>query len=176
MLWWCEGLHHGGGDLAYSSPLLVGDTCFMTGGFSGPAIGFSLASKDGVGVSGDLTPSRLWRTEKNPQSIGSGIVVGDHVIRPNAGPGTLECLDPQTGNVVWTNRGPGGNMWASIVVAEDRAYATSQNGTTVVFRPSAAGYEELARNRLDDSTNATPALTDGKIVFRMDHAVICIGK
>ena len=172
LLWWCSGLRHGGGDLAYSMPLLVGKTCVMTGGFSGPAIGFPLES----GASGDLTPSRLWRTEKSPQSIGSGIVVGEHIIRPNAGPGTLECLDPQTGKVVWANRGPGGNMWASIVTAEDRAYATAQNGTTVVFRPSATAYEEIARNRLDDSTNATPALTDGKIVFRMDHALICVGQ
>lgn len=170
LLWWCDGLRHGGGDLAYSSPLLVGKTCVMTGGFNGPAIAFPL------GGSGDLTSSRLWRTEKNPQSIGSGIVAGDHFIRPNAGPGTLECLDPQTGKIVWTARGPGGNMWASIVEAEGRAYATAQNGTTVVFRPDPKGYEELARNRLDDSTNATPAVTDGTLVFRMDHALICVGR
>jgi len=170
LLWWCAGLSHGGGDLAYSSPLLVGKTCVMTGGFNGPAIGFPL------GGTGDLTSSRLWRTEKSPQSIGSGIVVGAHVIRPNAGPGTLECLDPQTGKVLWSARGPGGNMWASIVTADGKAYATSQNGTTAIFRLSAEGYEELARNRLDDSTNATPAVADGTLVFRMEHALICVGR
>lgn len=170
-LWWCSGLRHGGGDLAYSSPLIVGNLCFMTGGFSGPAMAFTL------GGTGDITDTaRLWRTEKSPQSIGTGLVVGEHVYRPNAGPGTIECLDPWSGKVLWQDRGAGGNYWSSMVLAEGRAYATAQNGKTVVFEPQSAGYVELARNDVADATNATPAVVDGALVLRGQKSLICIGK
>ncbi len=86
-LWWCEGTSHSRGDLAYSSPLIAGEVLFVTGGFNGAAFAVRL------GGSGNITEShRLWRKENNPQSIGSGVVVGDYVYRPNAVPGTSDCL------------------------------------------------------------------------------------
>jgi outer membrane protein assembly factor BamB len=169
-LWWSEGLRHKGGDLAYSSVLVAGDVAFVTGGFGGPAMAVRL------GGSGDVTSThRLWKTEKNPQSIGSGIVVDGLVYRPNAGPGTLQCIDPKTGDVLWEHRAAGDNQWASIVLAGGLAYATAQNGTTVVFRPSPTKYDEVARNELNEHTNATPAIVDGAIVIRTFENLVCVG-
>ena len=102
-IWWCDGIRGPKGDLAYSSPLIAGDLCVSTGGFQGPAIGFKLGGR------GDVTEShRLWREERNPQSIGSGVFIGKHVFRPNAGPGTIQCLDAATGEVLWNERAEGG--------------------------------------------------------------------
>ncbi len=84
------------------------------------------------------------------------MVVDGLVYRPNAGPGTIQCIDPATGKVLWEHRANGDNHWASIVLNNGLASATSQNGTTVVFRPSPKGYEEVARNELKEHTNATP--------------------
>jgi outer membrane protein assembly factor BamB len=170
-LWWCAGLSHGGGDLAYSSPVVVGDMVFMTGGFGGPAMGIKL------GGSGDVTDThRLWRTEKSPQSIGTGIAYEEYVYRPNAGPGTIQCIDPGTGEEQWQSRAAGGNHWASIVLVKDLAYATNQEGATVIFRPSPENYQEVAQNELGEHTNATPAVADGCLVFRTFENLICIGK
>lgn len=170
LLWWCEGLRHGGGDLAYSSILAAGDTVFMTGGFSGPAMGIRL------GGEGDVTAThRLWRTEKSPQSIGTGVVVDGYVYRPNAGPGTIQCIEPATGKVRWEHRA-GGEQWASIVLVGGLAYSTAQNGTTVVFRPSPEKYDEVARNELDEHINATPAVVDGGLLFRTFDHLLCVGK
>lgn len=170
LVWWCDGLRHGGGDLAYSSPIVVGDVVFQTGGFNGPAFAVRL------GGNGDVSSQRLWRTEKHPQSIGTGVAVGNVVYRPNAGPGTIECIDPLTGQIVWRDRASGNNHWASIVVAEGRAYATDQAGTTLVFRPNPAKYDELSQNTLGDETNATPAVVDNTLIFRGMKQLICIGK
>jgi outer membrane protein assembly factor BamB len=171
LIWWCEGLRHGGGDLAYSSPIVTKDTVFMTGGFSGPAMGIKL------GGVGDVTAThQLWRKEKSPQSIGTGVVVGDYVYRPNAGPGTIQCIDPKTGNEQWQHRGSGGSHWASIVLVNDLAYATDQEGTTVVFRPTPEKYDEVAQNSLHEHTNATPAVADGCLVFRTFENLICVGR
>lgn len=171
LLWWCEGLRHGGGDLAYSSPLVTPGAIFQTAGFNGPAFAVKL------GGEGNVTEThRLWRLEKQPQSIGSGVVVDGLVYRPNAGPGTIDCVDPLTGQNVWRDRASGGTHWASMVLAEDRIYATDQAGTTVVFRPNKAKYEELAKNTLGEPTNATPAVVDGSLVFRTSKHVIRVGK
>lgn len=171
LLWWCEGLRHGGGDLAYSSPLVTPLAIFLTAGFSGPAFAVKL------GGEGNVTDShRLWRLEKQPQSIGSGVVVDGLVYRPNAGPGTIDCVDPLTGQIVWRDRATGGTHWASMVLAENRIYATDQSGTTVVFPPNKTKYEELAKNTLGEPTNATPAIIDGSLIFRTGKHVIRVGK
>ncbi|HVJ69127.1 MAG TPA: PQQ-binding-like beta-propeller repeat protein, partial [Caulifigura sp.] len=169
LLWYSEGMGHKGGDLSYSSPIVVGDSVFITAGFAGPAMAVKL------GGSGDVTSShRLWRNEKNPQSIGTGVMVDGYIYRPNAGPGTIQCIDPKTGKVIWENRAAGGDHWASIVLAGGLAYATSQSGTTVVFKPSPEKYDEVARNALDEHTNATPAVVDGAIVIRTFENLVCI--
>jgi len=168
IIWTCNGLRHDRGDLAYSSPVVVGDICFVTGGFRGPAMAIRL------GGTGDITAThRLWRSEKQPQSIGSGVVVDDYVYRPNAGPGTLQCIDPTTGKILWTERGAG-DHWASLVMAGGLLYATAQNGTTIVFRPNPEKLDVVSKNALSETCNATPAIANGKVYIRTANRLYCI--
>ena len=169
IVWTCDGNRHAKGDLAYSSPIVVGDLCYVTGGFNGVSMAIRL------GGTGDITQShRLWRKEKMPQSIGSGVLVDGLVYRPNAGPGTIECIDPATGDVRWEERA--GTYWASIVMAGGLLYATDQNAKTIVFRPGAERLDIVASNQLPGSCNATPAVADGRIYIRTDGYVYCIGR
>ncbi len=171
ILWHCAGLRHDRGDLAYSSPILAGDICVDTGGFSGPAIGVRLGGR------GDLTTtSRLWRREKNPQSIGTGVFVEGFVYRPNSGPNTLECIDPRTGDSLWQERTDQGANWGSIVFVDGRGYLTDQKGTTLVFSPSREKLTVIATNRLDETCNATPAVSDGQLFIRTHQNLYCIGE
>ena len=94
--------------------------------------------------------------------------------RPNAGPGTIDCLDPRTGEILWEDRGAGGDYWASIVGAGGLLYATNQKGTTLVFKPNPRAYEQVAENKLGESTNATPAISDGQIFVRTAGHLFCI--
>lgn len=170
LIWACGGLRHDRGDLAYSSPIVTDGVCFVTGGFGGVAYAFRLGGK------GDITAAdRLWRKEKQPQSIGSGVAVDGLVYRPNAGPSTIECLDPKTGDVLWSERSPAGNHWGSIVRVGNLLYATGQDGTTVVFRPNPRKLDVVSINRLPGPTNATPAISHGRLYFRTDDAILAIG-
>lgn len=170
IVWSCEGVRHGRGDLAYSSPAITGDICFFTGGFSGPAFAFTL------GGTGDITEaSQLWRKERQPQSIGSPVAVDGYIYRPNAGPGTTDCIDPKTGEVQWTSR-ECGSQWASIVKVGDLLYSTNQDGTTTVFKPNPKEFEEVSSNELKDGCNATPAVGEGNIFIRTDKNLFCIGE
>jgi outer membrane protein assembly factor BamB len=171
ILWTCEGIRGPKGDLAYSSPMISDGFCVSIGGFEGPSIGFRLGDK------GNLTESsRVWRVEKNPQSIGTGVFVDGHVYRVNASAGPLvDCLDAKTGTPVW--RGPrGGAAWASVVLANGLLYATNQETTTFVFKLDPNRYEEVAQNTLDETCNATPALSNGEIFLRTHEHLYCIGR
>ena len=169
ILWTCDGLRGAKGDLAYSAPLVCDGFCVATGGFNGPSIGFK------IGGSGNITDSnRVWRREKNPQSIGSGVFIGTHIFKPNAGPGTIECIDPLTGNVLWTDRAGGGIYWSSIVAAGGNLYVTRQDGATVVFKPNPAEFELVAMNELGEQCNSTLAISDGQIFIRTFEHLYCI--
>jgi outer membrane protein assembly factor BamB len=170
ILWSSYGIRGPRGDLAYSSPMISEEFCVAIAGFEGPAIGFRLGEKD------DLTNSnRQWQLEKNPQNIGTGIFVDGHVYRVNASPGPLvDCLDAETGEVVW--RGPrGGAAWASLAMADGHIYATNQDATTFVFKLDSSEYNEVAQNKLNEACNATPALSDGQIFIRTHEHLYCIG-
>ena len=167
ILWWCEGVRHKKGDLAYSSPVVVGDTLVAVGGFNGPAMGIKLG-----GGKGDVTRThRLWRNESQPQHIGSAVAVGDRLYQGQAGPGRLECVDPKTGKIVWQDPAGGGVYWGSVILAAGRLYATNQKGTTVVFKPNPEKFELIASNDLGETCNATPAVSDGDLFIRTHKAL-----
>ncbi len=169
IVWSCAGVRHDRGDLSYSSPVIAGDLCVVTGGFRGPSLAIRL------GGSGDVTAThRLWRTENSPQNIGSAVQWDGFVYRVNAGPGTIDCLDPATGEIRWTERGSG-IYWASLVMAGGLMYATDRNATTIVFRPRPDRFELVARNSLNGGCQATSAFAGGRIYFRTDTHLYCVG-
>lgn len=167
--WFCT-LKNPKGDLAYSSPMIGDGLCVTIGGFSGAGMAFKLGGK------GDISANQLWYKPRNPQSIGTGVLIDGYVYIPDAGPGTIRCLDAKTGEEKWTERGGGGNFWGSIVMAEGRAYVTGQNGTTMVFRPNPEKFEKLAENKLDEHCNATPAISNGQIFIRTFENLYCLGE
>lgn len=170
LLWWCEGLSGSRYDAASSSPLISDGLCFAMADLRGPAMTFK------IGGTGDITDSnRLWHVEKrNPNSVGTGVFLDGHIFRPNSKPGSLECLDAKTGKSVWKERAR--DHWASMVLAGGNLYALSQRGTTIVFKPNAEEFEEVASNDLAESTNATPAFSNGQIFIRTDENLYCIGE
>ena len=169
LLWYCTGLADEKAELVYPSPVVSGDIgVAFSGWVNGPTIGFKL------GGSGDMTSTnRIW-LEKQPQRIGSGVVVGRWLYLVNAGPGTAECIDCRTGKAVWTERLEGGESWGSVVMAAGRLYVTSRRGITSVFRPAPEKFELLAAHDLGEPSNATPAIADGCIFLRTDQHLICI--
>jgi outer membrane protein assembly factor BamB len=173
ILWTLGGLSGPGGDLMYTSPLIAGDRAVVMAGFHGPAVGFKL------GGTGDVTERNLlWKTSgPQPQRIGSGAIVGGHVYMANADAGTAQCLDLETGEVLWEERlGSGGAFWATTVLAGGNLYATNQRGTTIVFRPDPEKLDVIAVNELGEPSNATPAFADGRVYLRTDEALYCIAQ
>ena len=169
LLWFCSGLGSEKIDLVYASPVVSGGMgVAFTGWVTGPTMGFSL------GGSGDVTTTnRLW-LEKQTQRLGSGVVVDGNVYMVNAGPGTAQCIECQTGKTRWVERLEGGESWGSVVMAAGRLYVTSRRGVTTVFKADPTKLEVLAANDLKEPSNATPAISDAEIFLRTDSHMFCI--
>jgi outer membrane protein assembly factor BamB len=164
LLWTCEGL----GDLVYPSPLYAGGIVVALGGFGGP----SLAVK--AGGDGDVTSThRLWRLTKSRPMIGSGVIAGGRIyIVDNSG--IAECLELETGKVVWTARLKGnsesGGVWSSPVLNGDRIYVMSKSAEVFIFK-AAPQFELLGMNALGEETNSSVVISDGDVFLRT-HAAL----
>lgn len=172
ILWSCSGLTSDRGELAYASPVISGDMLVALGGYQGPAMGVKL------GGSGDVTKTnRVWHeVEKQPQRIGSGVVVDGKLYIGNAGPSTAQCIECATGKTLWTERLNGGDHWGSVVLVNGLCYVTGQKGITTVFKPNPEKFEQVAVNDLGESSNATPAISDGEIFLRTDEHLYCVSE
>ncbi len=171
IIWSSEGLSGKKGDLAYASAVVAGDVCVAMAGFGGPTMGFKLGGK------GDVTKkNRLWREEKNPQRIGSGVFIDGYVYLANAGPNTFQCIEPKSGEVRWQERSGGAAHWGSMVYAGGHIFVTNQTGTTFVLKPDSKKLEIVGKNTIDERSNSTPAISDGQIFLRTFKNIYCIGK
>ncbi len=177
LLWSCNGVSSDRADLMYTTPLEQKQFVVALGGFGGPAMGIQL------GGQGDITEQgRRWHRQapegspRNPQRIGSGIVVDEYVYLANAdGPGSIECFEMRTGQQRWkVRRTSDGPHWASLLLVDGKLYATGQNGITRVFEPNPQEYVELAVNDLGEQINATPAPADGEFFIRTWDRLYCI--
>ena len=118
--------------------------------------------------------NRLWQVAtRNPQRIGSGVIVGDYIYMANES-GVAQCIELTTGKEVWKDRFSREKNWGSIIAADGRLYVTNKAGDTIVFSPNSERFEELAVNSLGERSNSTPAISGGQIFLRTFEAVYCI--
>jgi outer membrane protein assembly factor BamB len=165
-LWHCDGLT----DLVYTSPVVSPDGVVVAmSGYGGAA----LAVK--AGGPGDITKDRLWHHPRNPQRIGSAVIVGDHAYLINE-PGLASCFELKTGKDVWKQERLMGSTWGSLVHAGDRLYVTSRDGETVVLKPDPAKVTVIERNKLPDQVYASIAVADGELFIRGYKYLWCVAK
>ena len=165
-LWQCDGL----GNELYAMPIVGRDGQVVVGisGHNGPTMAIR------PGGSGNVTAShRLWRTEtKNPQRVGSGVIDDGLLYIPDA-PGIMQCVEVDSGKVVWKER-LGGNLWGSILLADGKLYVSNLEGDTYVVR-AGRKFELLATNSTGEATYAAVAPSQGDLFLRTYENLYCIG-
>lgn len=127
------------------------------------------------GGRGDITASHVvWTSTRGNPFVPSAIVVDDcYYLVDDHGIGT--CLDAATGKTLWKKRF-GGDFTASPVAAEGRVYFTNEAGSTLVIRAGTSGYEELARNAIDEPVFASPAIAGGAFFLRSARQLWCLAE
>lgn len=132
------------------------------------ATGFQEPSLMAVRVDGrgDVTKTHVaWTLTRGAPYTPSPILVGDELYYLSD-TGVLSCVDAKTGQMLWQQR-LGGNYSASPIFADGRIYALSEEGMTTVFAPGKT-FQRLGVNRLDGTTLASIAVSDGSLFIRTD--------
>jgi outer membrane protein assembly factor BamB len=153
-----------------SSPLLAGDILLGTCG-SGAGGGFVTAIRAGDAVTG-REPQLAYQIKKAPPYVPTGIVYDD-LLWLWSDAGILTCLTAQTGDIRYQER-VGGNFFGSPVWVDGRLFAVSTSGEVVVVEASAR-FKVLARNALNDTCHATPAVAGGRMFVRTESRLHCVG-
>ncbi|MCE9606285.1 MAG: PQQ-binding-like beta-propeller repeat protein [Planctomycetia bacterium] len=140
-----------------------------------PADEYVLAVRGGG--EGDVTKTHvLWRhSTKHTDHIVSPMVVAGRMLLVKCG-GIATCFETDAGKLLW---GPkrienGGDYFASPVYGDGKIYVAGENGTIVVLNDTPE-LEVLAKNTVDGSIVATPAIADGRLFVRTREALLCFG-
>lgn len=165
-LWQIDGL----GNEVYAMPILGDQGKIIVGvsGHNGPTMAIR------PGGSGDVTAThRLWRTEtKNPQRVSSGVIDQGLLYLADA-TGILQCVKADTGELVYRER-LGGNLWGSILLADNHLYVTNLEGDTFVVNASPE-FELISTNSIGEPTYAALAPAHGELFLRTHKHLYCIG-
>jgi len=162
-LWRVRGVS----DIACPTAIAGNGMVVSTSGGNGPMIAIRTGGK------GDVTRSHVdWRMSKGGAYVPTGVIVNQLLFTVDDN-GLVSCRDLLDGTLHWSRK-LRHKFTASLVAADDRIYATSESGTTFVFKASPRKFELLAANRLHAQCYATPAIAGNDLVIRTDTQLYMI--
>ncbi|MGC1273077.1 MAG: PQQ-binding-like beta-propeller repeat protein [Planctomycetaceae bacterium] len=162
-LWMLEGTSE------EAIPMVVsgGGLIYSTSGRNGP----SLAIRPGG--NGDVTETHLvWRNKRGAPHVPSPLY-HDGRLYFTSDTGIAVCLDAATGDTLWQER-LRGRFSASPLLLGTTILFLNEDGVAYMVE-SAREFRLVGENDLDAITLATPAILDGRIYFRTETHLICVG-
>lgn len=168
LLWECAGMTANAIPSAVADPERV----YVTSGFRGSAC---LAIKPGR--TGDLTGTDAiaWSLNRNTPYVPSPLLYGDRLYLFSGNNALLSVVDAPSGKVLVDAQRLEGmfGVYASPAGAADRVYVAGRDGNTFVLK-KADTVEFLARNKLDDGFDASPAIVGSELFLRGRANLYCL--
>jgi len=118
------------------------------------------------------TRQMRWEAEYDLPDICSPVAVDDLLFVPTSD-GVISCFDAKTGEVLWLEEFEYG-FHASPIQADGKVYAMDTSGVMYIFKPSRQ-YELVATSALGERAESTPAFYDGRIYYRGERHLYCLG-
>jgi len=154
------------------TPVAGDGMLFSMSGYTGPTL---LAIR--LGPVGDLSGSDaiVWSRHRDTPYVPSPLLYGDLLYFLKGREATLSILDAKTGKAfVEAERLEGARgVYASPVGAAGRVYILGQDGGGLVLKKGEK-IEVLARNKLNDSFDASPAIVGQQLFLRGKQNLYCI--
>ena len=169
-LWRANGLNpdNDGSQRVVASPVVFGEMIFA------PSRERPLLALK-AGGRGDVTKSHVLWSLNNGPDVPTPVTDGTYLYVINDR-GIMFCHDAKTGREVYgRKRVRPGTYSGSLVLADGKIYATSEDGVTSVVK-AGPSFELLAENDFDDYVLSSPAISDGQIFIRTAKFLYCIGK
>jgi outer membrane protein assembly factor BamB len=171
VIWECGGLSRN----VVASPVAADGFVYVANSYDWQAM---LAIRLSA-AKGDITDTEavVWSRDRDTPYVPSPLLYGDMLCFLKHNQGFLTCVNAKNGKTVFGPQRLEGirNVFASPVGAADRIYVVDRNGTGLVLGRSAQ-YELLARNRLDDSFSASPAIVGEELFLRGERNLYCIAE
>ena len=121
---------------------------------------------------GDVTESHTaWKIDKGVPNSASLLLI-DKQLYMISDAGVATCLDAETGDVIWTQR-VGGNFSSSPIYADGHIFLLDEKGETTILKPGRS-YEEVAKNSINEKTQASYAIGDGALFIRGEKSLFRI--
>ena len=173
---WRLGAH---GDFPTPTPVAGRGLIFVTSssGTISPIYAIRPDARGDITLADDETSNDavVWSVRRGGPGIPTPIFYEDQLYVISDG-GILVAYRGETGEIVYRARVTrGGNYSASPVAAGGKLYFSSEEGEVIVVK-AGPEFERLAVNQMDEALMATPAITEGMIVFRMEHHVVAIAE
>jgi outer membrane protein assembly factor BamB len=155
------------------SPVFGDGMVFVTSGFQGnhlKAIRLANAKGDITG-----TDAIVWTLDRDTPYVPSPLLYDGVLYLLKTNSGILSAFDAGTGKPHYQLQRLDGlpEVFASPVGASGRVYIAGRDGIVIVIR-NGKTYEVLAKNKLDDGFDASPALVDNAIYLRGYQNLYCI--
>jgi outer membrane protein assembly factor BamB len=170
LIWQCAGTTLN----AIPSPVAGSGLVFVTSGFRGNAL-YAIRP----GSRGDITgtPSVVWFRKKHTPYVPSPLLYGNLLFVPSWNNAVLSIFEAATGEArIEAQRIEGiQGVYASPVGASNRVYLVGRDGNAAVLR-KAEKLEVLARNRLDDGFEASPAVAGKQLFLRGRQFLYCLSE
>tara|TARA_B100000809_G_scaffold112882_1_gene111435 strand:+ start:1423 stop:2793 length:1371 start_codon:yes stop_codon:yes gene_type:complete len=157
------------------TPIYYDNTIIVASGYRGQVIQ-SIRITDAIGDISN-TKAILWKNKGNAPYTPSLLLYDDFLYGLKGNKAILSCFNPETGKLYFgPERLPDiKTVYASPVGAGGHIYITGRNGNFVVLKHDKQ-FKIIAKNKLDDKFDASPAIDDGHLYFRGHNYLYCIGK
>jgi hypothetical protein len=161
--------YSGNSEIAIPTPIVGPGVVVITNGYRGvqPIVALKPGATGDITLQNNATKSDFvsWSTKRGGPYIPTPLIYGDQLYVLNNG--VLTSYKVATGEQVYQKRlgGTGGSFSASPVAADGKIYCSSEDGDVYVIK-AGPEYEELAKNAIGEVLMATPAISDGLIIFR----------
>jgi outer membrane protein assembly factor BamB len=170
--------YSGNSEIAIPTPIMGPGFIVITNGYRGvqPIVALKPGATGDITLKPGETKSEFiaWSMTRGGPYIPTPVIYQDqlYVIQGN---GVLQAYKVATGERLYQERlgGTGGSFSASLVAADGKIYATSEDGDVFVVKAGPT-YELLSKNPVGEILMATPAISDGLIIFRGLKHVIAI--
>jgi len=156
-------------DRCVSSPIMAAGLLIVSCGSGNNGVELVALKPDAEGG----PPTEVYRLRQGVPNIPTPVVADDMLFIWHDR-GTVACLDAATGEEHWRKR-VSGMYHSSPVLIGDRIFGLSKEGDVVVLAANKE-YELLARNSLGERCQATPAVVDGRMYYRTESSLICLGE
>jgi len=118
-------------------------------------------------------PKTVWASAQLSTGMSSAVFYDGKVYAMNRA-GVLVCADAKDGKVVWQERLKG-KFSSSPIAGDGKIYAGNEDGTVFVVKVGDTA-EIVGENKIGGRIQATPAISQGVVLYRTDSTLFCIGK